>query len=1480
MSRVADRISKQQVPKEDGTRRTGPIHRVRREDLPGIQPTLFRELDHRIARTRLEHEPLPDTFLRCDDAEGGGSLVFRGRRYDLNITLFAPRPELLRAGSGSGVFVVSNGAGVATNTVDQLSTGLSIAGMVDLKRDFSEAKISAAFNMILSVRPDLDLLAVNMISGVATARDVVAALDRFCETVGDRVPVILRFTAPDAGDDPARLRALEQRRRSVTLVYSTRELVVKTLTYFHVKPVLPPEAGDVTGKVEAALEARARLGVTLDPTAWLIPDLAIENVFGRREKARVGVLGFGRTARYQIRAMLDQGVRISWATTPTAAKHADSGIPGVQVFPRVREAVAARGEADIVLNYAPAGQVLEATRDCIEDFHKTRLMILVAENVPYGKAIQVMDILEENGTVCVGPNSPGLLIVGEGGDGPDLFKLGNMPSFLFQKVGGMSVVGRSGSVIFDIVEKAGASGIGTRFAWAVGGDRYTGFGFLEALAMLEQDSRTRLIVLNGEAGGIQEQIAARLIATGIISKPVIALVTGESLPAGVQHGHQGSLKYAEADDPRVKKQHLEAAGVVVVDSPTELVVAAQEIERIGWDLEARRRNVLWERLVETGKVTGRRWPATLRPAYDLLYRLVGHYRLFDAQQRTPEHLHELTVHLTAIGVDRFSELLSSTIQPEAFVAAFEKSREYLAELARGIHEVGVANFEGLVNSIFSEASFNRALASTPWAAADIVNEVHAIGIPESRTVVNKTMGIRLFRETLASQPWNTAHAFRSINNMRWWRYVRAYDRCCTHLTGDNQLPKAAWRRTPWSSVKLTRLYDRMPDGRFERAIEDPQAWALFVDKNRNDPQGLFELAADAARQSDASGKPFERLFLERVRCGVPDRPRVEAEIERMGPEDFGALVDTVFTPEAFQLARNAHPNSTARALRIINSLGDAQGSGPRKIIAIYRNHLEVFDTPAFHLAVARNLWMLVELMLAMDRIDPIPVRRIVDYVVSSAIFNHALSEHQWGISNAFRKIAEMGPTRFLDTHRIIEDVTRDRESFSAAFKKNPRDAVEIVQVVALMGSVAFERLIRDPNTREAFLTRMRVCPRNAAHFLQQVAEMGVDDFEALVDADFGRDLLNGMLTFKGCSLVSALRRINIVGVEAFRHELREWAAEDNSQRLTVNSANDVVGAVKERVLERRFADPHRRIEVKLPGQPTYRVSEGEIRGLYESYPEWAEVLFKLQGDEEMTAAERVDLYRLVSGRKRFQTHMVSILSNFLPLSEIRARITAGEPLIREIRELRSVTQRAPHRFDAYFHTLEVMDQLENRVLRLEFLPARLRTRVRQKLEQRIDGVSRHDLLLLAAALHDIGKAYVGPDEVASHVERGLEVTQAILERLGLTPAQRKFVLAVIRHHSPPKLRKPGEPWDAFVARGGLQQLYDAITAGGANPYPVETVLHYHADILGQRGDETEPAQVARRAQVTHRLLEQYAREHPSREAPVDRPDTSDAVPGT
>jgi hypothetical protein len=69
-----------------------------------------------------------------------------------------------------------------------------------------------------------------------------------------------------------------------------------------------------------------------------------------------------------------------------------------------------------------------------------------------------------------------------------------------------------------------------------------------------------------------------------------------------------------------------------------------------------------------------------------------------------------------------------------------------------------------------------------------------------------------------------------------------------------------------------------------------------------------------------------------------------------------------------------------------------------------------------------------------------------------------------------------------------------------------------------------------------------------------------------------------------------------------------------------------------------------------------------------------------------------------------------------------------------------------------------------------------------------------------------------------------------------------------------------------VERGGLDGLYDEITGHGANAHPLETILHYHADILGRRGDETSRMQSERRQQVTCFLLERHLMEGARRPA--------------
>ena len=481
-----------------------PVRQIPPESLPGVDPNLLRELVHRISKPLLQQDHLPSAILICEGKEWEGRVLFDHKRYNLNITVFKPQPDRRGRGTGSGVFVVSNGAGVSTNVVDQLAPTVQVAGMIDLKQHFVASKIMAALRMAYTARPDLDALVLNMISGVALARETVRALRRFNEETGGRIPTILRFNGPRGEQGRLLLKALAEENDNVVLVSSTAELVRRTFDLLY-PTAARARPRDVFGSmVREALSVRAAAKLATPPGEWLTPDRTLEHLFGMDEHVRVGVLGFGRTARFAVQAMREAGSNIVWAVTPSAGKHVESGIPGLVVYPTAAAAVADRGEVEIVLNYAPAAAVLRSTQDCVRDVPGMRLMLVVAENMPYDQTIRLMDTLESAQVDLIGPNAPGVVIAKEERGEPVWVKYGNIPTFLFHKAGGMSVVGRSGTVIFDIADQATDAGIGLRVVWAIGADKYTGLRFLEALVMLEQDSATRCIVINGEAGGIQE----------------------------------------------------------------------------------------------------------------------------------------------------------------------------------------------------------------------------------------------------------------------------------------------------------------------------------------------------------------------------------------------------------------------------------------------------------------------------------------------------------------------------------------------------------------------------------------------------------------------------------------------------------------------------------------------------------------------------------------------------------------------------------------------------------------------------------------------------------------------------------------------------------------------------------------------------------------------------------------------------------------
>jgi succinyl-CoA synthetase alpha subunit len=73
----------------------------------------------------------------------------------------------------------------------------------------------------------------------------------------------------------------------------------------------------------------------------------------------------------------------------------------------------------------------------------------------------------------------------------------------------------------------------------------------------------------GEIGGDDEERAAAFIQDEV-HKPMAAFIAGRTAPPGRRMGHAGAIIAAGAGTAESKRQALEAAGVRVADSPSQI----------------------------------------------------------------------------------------------------------------------------------------------------------------------------------------------------------------------------------------------------------------------------------------------------------------------------------------------------------------------------------------------------------------------------------------------------------------------------------------------------------------------------------------------------------------------------------------------------------------------------------------------------------------------------------------------------------------------------------------------------------------------------------------------------------------------------------------------------------------------------------------------------------------------------------------------
>jgi succinyl-CoA synthetase alpha subunit len=279
-------------------------------------------------------------------------------------------------------------------------------------------------------------------------------------------------------------------------------------------------------------------------------------------ETRLAVAGItGREGSFHTLNNKRYGTNVVGGVTPGKGGQDVEGIPVFNSWVEVAESAQPNTAMIFVPPRFAADAILEAAAAGVE------LVIAITEGIPAHDELRVYNTLKRDypGTRLIGPNCPGILSPGKA-------NVGIIPASFF-KEGNVGVVSRSGTLTYQIGNEIAQAGFGCSSIVGIGGDPVPGSSFVDVIELFEADEQTELIVLSGEIGGSAEEEAAEYIAAHV-QKPVVAYIAGFTAPAGKQMGHAGAIVSGSAGTAAAKAQALEAKGVRVGRTPTEVAELA------------------------------------------------------------------------------------------------------------------------------------------------------------------------------------------------------------------------------------------------------------------------------------------------------------------------------------------------------------------------------------------------------------------------------------------------------------------------------------------------------------------------------------------------------------------------------------------------------------------------------------------------------------------------------------------------------------------------------------------------------------------------------------------------------------------------------------------------------------------------------------------------------------------------------------------
>ncbi|QDU11549.1 succinate--CoA ligase subunit alpha [Gimesia aquarii] len=279
------------------------------------------------------------------------------------------------------------------------------------------------------------------------------------------------------------------------------------------------------------------------------------------ENTRVICQGItGKSGLFHSQQCREYGTPLLGGVTPGKGGTEVDGFP---VFNTVEEAVEKTG-ANTSLVFVPPPFCGEAIMEAADA--GMELIIAITEGVPVFDMVRVMEYLKDKNSRLIGPNCPGVIT-------PGIAKIGIMPGYIHTP-GSVGLISKSGTLTYEAAWQLGNVGLGQTTAVGIGGDPIIGTTFIDLLELFENDPATESIMLIGEIGGTAEIEAAEYIKEHV-TKPVAGFIAGKTAPPGKRMGHAGAIISGGSGTADEKIAALEAAGVVVAESPADMGAAVQ-----------------------------------------------------------------------------------------------------------------------------------------------------------------------------------------------------------------------------------------------------------------------------------------------------------------------------------------------------------------------------------------------------------------------------------------------------------------------------------------------------------------------------------------------------------------------------------------------------------------------------------------------------------------------------------------------------------------------------------------------------------------------------------------------------------------------------------------------------------------------------------------------------------------------------------------